>query len=132
MKKEFIYMLEMSLIVIMNISLLSLIIILVLLFIKHLDFTHGFMEDLRKSQLLLHQEMLNLKLAGRTITIKSPDIIKKDIPAQVQPDPNVQDLKSTPVSDEELSKLIEGKNLVFKNQVSTNPGDMFINTDIDI
>lgn len=139
-------MLEISLILMMSIALLSLTIISIVLFVKHLNFMYVFIEEIRENQTLLHREILELKLSGTIIgDIRDTSGIKHSKSngnAQIdkrtqtnkktQINDNITDLKSSEVSQEELSKLMEGKELVFKKEVSVNQGEMFIDTNIDI
>lgn len=113
-----------------SLILLSLQIIFLVLFIKHINL----MEKFSETQLLLHEELLQIRID--LIKIKGKAVLQEFHKNRVHKKP-VQnnptlDLKSSPVSEKELAKLLQGKDLAFKKQVDVSSGEMFINTDIQI
>lgn len=158
-------MLEISSILMMSIVLLSLSIILIVLFLKHINIMYVFIEEMRKVQTSIHSDIVEIKISmARIISerlknienqekfvvndtkeknseiIKIPEIKANDLPdnrrskeeSQVKPYGDINNLKSSQMSESELSKLIGDKELMFKKQVSVIPGEMFINANIDI
>lgn len=159
-------MLEISSILMMSIVLLSLSIILIVLFLKHINIMYVFIEEMRKAQTSIHSDIVEIKISMARITleglknienqekfvvndtkdkknseiIKIPEIKANDLPdnrrskeeSQVKPYGDINNLKSSQMSESELSKLIGDKELMFKKQVSVIPGEMFINANIDI
>lgn len=153
-------MLEVTSILIMSVILLGLTTLMVVLFIKHLNVLYEFIEEILKFQTILYQEILAIKislnysLGQKNIEESkvSDDIIKetnekknryplldnrkKNTVTQEKPKDSVNrsinSLESSEISDEELSKLIKGKELMFKKQVDVDSSDEFVNTDINI
>lgn len=122
-------MVQLNIILIAVISL-ALQITLIGLFIKHLNLT----KEISKTHLLLHENLLQIRL--NSSKLRSETILRnfenKNINKSTKQNDKVTDLKSTPVSKEELDKLMKGKELAFKKEINIKPGEMFINTDIDI
>ena len=116
-------MLEINFVLVLSIVLLSLTIILILLFIKHLDFMYAFIEEIRRDQILLHKEILEINMGS----IKNQNNNPKS-----QVNKQIADLKSSQISNDELEKLIKGKDLMFKDQVNLHPDKMFKDTNINI
>lgn len=149
-KKECLFMLEISLIFVMAMVLLSMSVILIVFFVKHLNLMHAFIGDILKNQALLHKDILELKVNLTTLEeiektknirdankytkpkSSSPIKTKDSIQDNSKINEEITDLKSSQITEEELSKLMEGKELVFRKQVNVTPGEMFLDTDIDI
>lgn len=153
-------MLEVTSILIMSVILLGLTTLMVVLFIKHLNVLYEFIEEILKFQTILYQEILAIKISlNHSLGQKnieeskvSDDIIKetnekknryplldnrkKNTVTHKKPkdavNRSINSLESSEISDEELSKLIKGKELMFKKQVDVDSSDEFINTDINI
>ena len=117
-------------IILLALTSLALQVTLIYLFVKHLNLT----KEISKSNITLHEDLLQIRLNSSKLGSKE---ILKDFEnkskEKVSLNTNtVTDLKSTPVSKEELEKLMKGKELAFKKEISVKAGEMFINTDIEI
>lgn len=72
-------MLEISSILIMSMVLLSLTIVLILLFIKHINVMYIFIEEIRKAQVLIHKDIVEIKLnLARVVSEGLKGIEKQD------------------------------------------------------
>lgn len=153
-------MLEVTSIVIMSLILLGLTALMVVLFIKHLNVLYDFIEEILKFQTVLYQEIISIKLSLKSPLdqniikdskdndefIKNINNTKKKYPLldrrkidtevkekfKSRTNSSLSSLESSEISDEDLSELIKGKELMFKKQVDVNLGDEFIDTDINI
>lgn len=114
-------MLEISFILIMTIVLLVLEIAFFIFFIKYIKHIYISIKEIENNQMILNKKLINYKndLAEN----------KDEITLSKEERINIKDSR---ISEEELMKLMEGKELIFKKEVGVNSGDMFINTDIDI
>lgn len=105
-------------------------IIFISLFIKQLNL----LKEFNQNQILLYD--LVLKIQVDLLKVKSKQVLEdfkvQDLNKNLENNDEITHVKSSPVSQAELEKLMEGKDLVFKNQVNVNPGQIFIDKDIDI
>lgn len=152
-------MLEVTSIIVMSIVLLCLTILMVTLFIKHLNVMYVFIEEMLKAQNSLYKELQAIKLdiANHTklkklrdvdenysyedieegsVNMRMKEAIERnntyDISRIGDSDSSMSELDSTEVTEEELEDLIKGKELVFGKEVNIKPGDMTSEININI
>lgn len=109
--------------------------VLIVLFKKHLKSMNIFVEEIRKEQEVLHNEInqsnqQNNKKKNKKTQVKPNN--KKVNNKNNMENLNSTKLKSSKVSQKELSELIKGKKQVFKKEVPIKPGDVFVDLNIDI
>jgi hypothetical protein len=124
-------MIDIKVFLLISIILMSLVVIIIVLFMKHLKTIHIFMEQIFKEQSVLYKEMLNIK---SSLEINN-EIMKKEIKSYSNKvnnplNQNINTLKSSKVSQQELLELIKGKKLGSKKEVTIKPGGAFMDIDI--
>lgn len=154
-------MLEVTSIIVMSVVLLSLTILMVTLFMKHLNVMYVFIEEMLKAQNLIYKELQTFRLelinyvdlkkkfkdadneeknedmiiinnSEKDLTYDTIKYEKEDDRSETYDYRNIDNLERTnEVSDEELSKLIKDRELIFRNQVTVGLDDEFVHTDID-
>lgn len=139
---------DISTFLMMSAVLLSLAVILIVLFLKHINLMYTFTEKIRREQLLIHKEILEIKLSviriigEEALRVDKDDMVKRvsvlqekeatDTKTQGNVISNASNIESSEVSTEELEKLKAGKKLMFSKDVRLDLGDVYINTDIEI
>ena len=104
--------------------------LLIRLFSKYINL----IKELIQNQSILHENFLQIQVDLVNIQnhklskeFKDIDVIKKTQETNTGLDP-----KSSFISNDDLAKLMEGKDLVFKKQVNVNPGEVLTGEDIDL
>lgn len=117
-------------IILLIIVLLALKIILISLFVKFLNL----IKEISNTHILLHEDLLQIRLNLNKIENEKllKDFKNKNINKPIKNNNETTELKSSSISKEELEKLMEGKELAFKKDIHIKPGEMFVNTDIDL
>lgn len=118
------------LLLIICIILVSLSMTLIVLFMKHIKTMNILTEEFRKEQEMLYKKIeSNLDDENnQKMEVKSND----NKPNNSDTNLNTTTLKSSKVSQEQLSELIKDKEQVFKKEVTIQPGSGFIDLNIDI
>lgn len=118
-----------------GVILVSLAVLLIVLFMKHLKSMNIFIEAIRKEQAVLHNEInqsnqQNNKKNNKKTQVKPNNnkVNNKNKMGNL----NSTKLKSSKVSQEELLELIKDKEQVFKKEVTIKPGEVFTDLNIDI
>lgn len=145
-------MFEMGLFSLIGVAWVCLQIALIVLTIKHFKLMYALTEEVRKEQIALSKETLEIKsnliinqknliknlmnnmCLCKTDDSKNKNTIKKP---PIKKETNIQtvktsETKSSQVSEQELLELIKDKEKIFKKQVTIPPGAMSMDVDIDI
>lgn len=104
--------------------------LLVTLLFKYINLIKKLIEN----QLTLHEDLLQIRID--LVKIKSKKVLKEfedtSINKMTQENNKTFDPKSSFISNTDLAKLMEGKDLLFQKQVHVSQGEVFTDRDIDI
>lgn len=124
-------MIDIKVFLLISLILISLVVIIVVLFMKHINYIHILMEEIRREQLVLYKEIVNIKSNLES----NNDVMKKEIKSYSkksnnQANKNSNVLKSSKVSQQELLELIKDRKPVYKKEVTVGPGGKSIDLNI--